>query len=359
MNNTFFKTIFRSLCQMIALIGSVSCFVACSPEQAVEEIEEEPFFILEEIPGRVLTYPTPQKDLEDVNDPAVFMPTGSGRVESAAYGSTRTRGGRPAFHEGVDIAPMERDSKGRALDPVFAVADGRVGYISRRGGNSSYGTYIVLEHTEPFGLYHTLYAHLESVSGSLKVGDEVRCGTTIGRMGNSSTLGIPVQRSHLHFELGVMLNNRFKSWLESKEMTATHGNYHGWNLVGLNPDVLFPLMKEEKPFVFEDCILNTPVAFRLVVEVKEKPEYYHRYPSLWIGDDPAGAMVVDVSESGVPLRARSASEEEKSMLGTYNSRVLEAFSEVLGRNAKRIVVPKGERWITGSNANQWLDILLY
>jgi len=310
-------------------------------------------------PGQVLGFPTPQTSLGEKSNPAVFMPTGSGRVESAAFGSTRTRQNRPAFHEGVDIAPMERDSKKRALDPIFSVADGRVGYIHRRAGNSSYGIYVVLLHEDRLGEYYTLYAHLASVPEELKVGDGVAHGTEIGRMGHTSTLGIPVQRSHLHFEFGTMLNSRFDEWLRSKKMTRTHGNHHGWNLAGLNPAELFSFMKSGEPFVFETCILNTPVAFRLLLKVDRKPDYYGRYPLLWIGEEPDGAIAMDVSESGVPLRARAATPEETERFGKYNSRVLEAYPDVLGRNGKRFVVPKGDRWITGPNANQWLEILLY
>ena len=309
--------------------------------------------------GLQLTFPTPQTRLEEADNPKVFMPTASGRVVSAHYGSTRTRGNGAAFHEGIDIAPMERDSKGRALDPVFAVADGRVGYINRRAGNSSYGIYVVLMHDDRCGEYYTLYAHLASVPDSLQAGDGVARGTEIGRMGNSSTQGIPVQRSHLHFEFGTMLNSRFDRWLRKNKMTATHGVYHGWNLAGLNPQELVAFMKDGANFVFQTCILDTPVAFRLVVKADKRPDYYYRYPVLWEGSDPSGAMVMEVSEGGVPLRARAAAPEEAARLGKYNSRVLEAFPEVLGRNGKKLVVPKGDRWITGSNANQWLDILLY
>lgn len=341
-----------------AIILIVHCLViaACwmlHSEKPEERVTEKPH------PGLVLGFPTPQTKLDEADNPKVFMPTASGKVVSAAYGSTRTRDGKPAFHEGVDIAPMERDSKKRSLDPVFAVADGRVGYISRRAGNSSYGIYVVLLHEDRLGEYHTLYAHLASVPEELKAGDDVARGMEIGRMGHTSTLGIPVQRSHVHFEFGTMLNSRFDEWLRSKKMTRTHGNHHGWNLAGLNPTELFPFMKSGEPFVFETCILNAPVAFRLLLKVDGKPDYYCRYPLLWVGEEPDGAIAMDVSGGGVPLRARAATPEETELFGKYNSRVLEAFPDVLGRNGKRFIVPKGERWITGKDADQWIDILLH
>lgn len=315
------------------------------------------------VPGQLLCFPTPQSRLDDSSNPAVFMPTESGRVESAWYGSTRTRkSGRsflPAFHEGVDIAPVERDSRGRARDPVFAVADGRVGYISRTTGNSSYGIYIVLLHDDPLGEYYTLYSHLASAGDGLKEGDSVTRGAEIGRMGSTSTLGIPVQRSHLHFEFGTILNDRFGDWFHSKKLKPFHGRLHGWNLAGLNPAELFPYMTNGQHFVLQQHITNCPAAFRMLVPVTEKPDYYRRYPLLWSGEEPSGAMVIDVSEGGVPLRARAATGEETSMLQKNKPQVLEAFPEILGRNGMRLVVEQAGEWIPGRNSEQWVEILLY
>lgn len=331
------------------------------PPVAVEPVVVEPVVVVH--PGQILGFPTPQTKLAEADNPLVFMPTSSGRVASAAYGSARTRKiGRQylaAFHEGVDIASMERDSKGRARDPVFAVADGRVEYINRRAGNSSYGIYMVLFHEDRIGEYYTLYAHLASVTDVLSAGDSVARGVEIGRIGNTSTLGIPVQRSHLHFEFGTFLNDHFKRWLQSKKMTTIHGRAHGYNLTGLNPAELFPYMTNGVPFVFEQCITRVPVAFRMIVSTDQKPDYYCRYSSLWMGDEPSGGMVMDVSEGGVPLRARAATPEEIASLSRKKFRVLEAFPEVLGRNGKRLVVSSGGKWIPGKNAAQWLDILLY
>ena len=315
------------------------------------------------IPGLLFSFPTPQTRLDESNNPAVFMPTESGKIESAWYGSTRTRKfGKfflPAFHEGVDIASTERDSKGLAKDPVFATADGRVGYISRVGGNSSYGIYVVLLHTDTIGEYYTLYAHLASVGADLKEGDAVLHGAEIGRIGNTSTLGIPVHRSHLHIEFGTLLNDRFSNWFRKEKLKPFHGNMHGYNLAGLNPMDLFPYMTNGQRFVFQQYITNCPVAFRLILPVVVKPDYYCRYPSLWIGGDPSGAIVIDVSESKVPLRARAATEEEAASIQKNKPRVLEVFPEILGRNGSRIIVEHDGSWTLGRNGEQWLEILLY
>ena len=367
--NSFYKTLLL-WAALGVLIGGA--FIGCclltehiqnrSADRA-EEVADLPPPPPEVLPGLVMGFPTAQTNLTAVTDPTVYMPTASGRVVSALYGSTRTRkfGSRflAAFHEGMDIAPMSRDSRQAPKDLIHSVADGKVAYISRRGGNSSYGTYVVMAHKDRVGEYYTLYAHLASVPKGLSAGDVIERGTEIGIMGHSSTLGIPVQRSHLHIECGTMLNSRFSSWLKSKKMTGTHGNYHGYNLVGLNPAEMVPFMISGKPFDFQTCMLETPVAFKLLVAVKRKPNYYERYPVLWSGEAPQGAIVMEVSEGGVPLRGRAATADEKNQIKGKKWLVLEGFPDVLGRNGKRLVGTKSGKWIPGSNLPQWLDIFLY
>lgn len=329
-------------------------------EPTVVEPPPEP----EPEPGFQIGFPTPQIRLVETNSLEVYMATGSGRVESAWYGSVRTRKYRnsylPSFHEGVDIAPTARDSRGRALDDVFAVADGTIGYINRVAGNSSYGIYVVLLHESRLGEVFTLYAHLASASDSLRAGQPVARGDIIGRMGHTSTLGIPVQRSHLHFEFGTVLNRRFETWFRGKKLKPNHGMLHGYNLAGLNPMGLFEWMGQGRPFDPLNYIKDAPVAFRMLVPTDTLPDYYQRYPVLWIGDTTTrGAMVMEVSEGGVPLFARAATDEEKARINNRKPVVLEVFPEILGRNGERLVVQRNGDWQPGRKSEQWLEILLY
>ena len=58
--------------------------------------------------------------------------------------------------------------------------------------NRGYGNYIVIKHNE---IYSTLYAHLQTIS--VKTGDKVRFGQTIGTTGNTGLSTYP----HLHYEV--------------------------------------------------------------------------------------------------------------------------------------------------------------
>lgn len=306
--------------------------------------------------------PTPQRMWNEVDNPQVYMPTGSGRIISASYGSVRTNSsGRASFHEGVDIGPT-RWERGRATDAIFAVADGEVAYINRAGGNSSYGIYVVIAHQDRIGEVYTLYSHLASVPKSLSQGDTVTRGQEIGIMGHSSTLGIPQQRSHLHFEICMMLNPDFLRWYQSKKLTPSHDRYHGFNLIGLNPHLLLTRLhdRDEARFSFAEALRLTPTAWTLLLATDRLPSYFQKYPTLWQGDlYYRGPLVMEVSESGAPLSGRPATPEEIETLGTRKTRVLEVNTEVLGRNGTRHILRQNGVWDVASAGERWLEILLY
>jgi len=89
--------------------------------------------------------------------------------------------GQMTFHRAVDLA-------GRMGDPVKAALKGTVLYVDN---NRNLGNFIILKHGE----YQTLYAHLSAVS--VKVGEQVNQGQTIGKVGDTGYTTGP----HLHFEV--------------------------------------------------------------------------------------------------------------------------------------------------------------
>ncbi len=312
-----------------------------------------------------LQYPTAQTNWFDAPLESWVQPTASGRVESGLYGSTRTAnsGGRihPSFHEGLDIQPVERDRAGRPLDDVRAAADGRVAYINRHSGNSNYGIYVALTHDDAVGEVYTFYSHLLSVADSLRAGQTVAAGDVLGRLGNTPPRIIPMARAHLHFEIGVVINQHFDGWMKSRKTRNDHGMYNGWNLLGIDPLAVYADQRDQgETFTLLDHLRALPVAAELVLPARRLPDYYTRYPALWEGDAFTGpALVVAISEGGVPLRGRMATTEEAGRLKGRSPVVLTADAEVLGRNGRRLVVAAGDGWAPGSQAARWADILLY
>lgn len=313
-------------------------------------------------PWPAFSHPSPQRDWDQTENPAVYMPTGSGRVESAGYGSVRTNSsGRASFHEGVDIAPVAW-SRGKAADKVFAASNGRIAYINRVAGNSSYGIYVVIAHADDLGEVYTLYAHLASVTPGLKADQPVTMGAEIGQIGHSSTLGIPAQRSHLHFEMGLRLNPAFDRWYRKQKMTPDHGNYHGFNFAGFDPrKMLIPLSrKDQVPFSYAHTLKQEPVAWQLLLRTRHAPRYFEQYPKLWQGAPYEGkVLLLEMSESGIPLRGRNADENESAMLGSLKSLVSFVDEAALGRNGLRHVAKSGGKWQLATNGERWLEILMY
>ena len=90
----------------------------------------------------------------------------------------------PAIHTGIDL----RGDKG---DPVRVTATGTVTIASRQGG---YGNMVEVDHGNGFS---TRYGHLSEID--VKVGQAVRIGQTIGKIGSTGRSTGP----HLHYETRV------------------------------------------------------------------------------------------------------------------------------------------------------------
>ncbi|MDD5676713.1 MAG: M23 family metallopeptidase [Kiritimatiellae bacterium] len=311
---------------------------------------------------RNLVFPTDQG--LDRNDPDVFQPTASGRPESALFGSVRTtrrgKGLAASFHEGVDIAAGQRDDAGRPQDAVYAVADGAVAYVNTIAGNSNYGKYAVLIHACPSGVVYTLYAHLAAISPGVGLGRAVQAGNVLGVVGHTANPPIPLAQAHLHFEVGLIMNARFNQWFHAHKFKNGHGNYNGWNLLAVNPLAVFESQHQQPAFDFFQYIAAQPAAFEIVLAARRKPDFFDRYPCFWEGEKYRGAgLQMAVSEDGLPLRGRNATESERQLLGTRKNAVLRVDPAALGRNGSHLVVCRNGLWRLGREGEKWCDMLMY
>jgi peptidoglycan LD-endopeptidase LytH len=157
------------------------------------------------------------------------------------FGCVRTDGRQ--MHEGIDIKCVQRDRRGEPMDRVMATADGIVAYINSRAGLSNYGKYLVLRHRIDGINVYSIYAHLSAIQAGLRTGSTVTAGQTIAIMGHTANTheGISRDRAHLHFEIDLVMNERFATWYKERfpGQRNDHGNWNGLNLVGLDPRVLF------------------------------------------------------------------------------------------------------------------------
>lgn len=249
---------------MVTRRGFLSSF-ACAIGASIGGLT--PSLLAQETPkprGLRLYSPTGQKRLDGAIREGVFMDTGTGKPESGMFGNTRRYAdGSPRFHEGIDIAPLQPWRRTELpTDRIYSAAAGKVVYINTYTKNKSlYGNYVVLWHTIPdFGNVYTLYGHLRQISKDLKLGEEIPARTFLGVMGNVPD--IPVARSHLHFEIGI-LQNQFYPMIDDQ-----HGVWNGANLFGIDPCVAFGAQFHYGSFDFGAYLAEKPEAFCVAIDGK-------------------------------------------------------------------------------------------
>jgi len=115
------------------------------------------------------------------------MPAGAPSIAQGFNDNTKEES--TSAHVGLDIVAT-------IGTPVLAVAPGEVTKVT--GSNPMSGRLIVIDHGKDRSgaVYSTLYFHLDSQL--VKIGDQVKRGQIIGRVGAT---GLLASYPHLHFEL--------------------------------------------------------------------------------------------------------------------------------------------------------------
>jgi len=283
---------------------------------------------------------------------------------SGTFGCVRSDGHQ--LHEGLDIRCIQRDKRSEPLDPVLATADGTVAYINKRAGLSNYGNYLILRHVVEGVEVYSLYAHLREIRADLKHGAAVKAGEAVAVMGRTSNTreGISRERAHVHFELNLMINERFPAWYAKTfpGQRNDHGGWNGQNLVGLDPRVI--LMEAQRPggkFSLVEHLRNQTELCRVFVR-DTNFSWLKRYPAL-VKANPAATKEgivgyeLALNYCGLPyeLIPRAASEvksKSKVVLLSVNA------TEQQKHSCRKLVTrDKRGQWQLG-NAGQHLVSLL-
>jgi murein DD-endopeptidase MepM/ murein hydrolase activator NlpD len=204
------------------------------------------------------------------------------------------------FHEGIDIAPVNRDNAGNPLDSVSSIADGQVVHCNTVAAHSNYGKYVVVEHRWDNASVYSLYAHLADITCT--TGETVKAGTPLGRMGCSGS-GLNRTRAHLHFELALLLSPHYEEWHKvGVGGTNRHGLFNGINLAGFDAARFFLAQKANPDLPISAFIASIPVYFKVTVPAKGTPDFVTRHP--WtcrvIPEAPA-SWEISFSATGLPL----------------------------------------------------------
>ena len=313
-----------------------------------------------------LQLPTANRALFEKGGEEKFFVGTVGRTwVSGTFGCVRSEGWQ--VHEGLDIRAIQRDKRGESTDPVMATADGVVAYVNAKPSLSNYGNYIILRHSiDGFELY-SLYAHLSGIRAGLKIGQSVKTGETIATMGRTSNTreGISKDRAHVHFELDLILNERFPGWYKEKFPTQRndHGLWNGQNLVGLDPRlILLEQQAQGGKFRLAQHIKAQTELCRVQVRATDFP-WLKRYPQL-IKNNPrakqegVAGYEVALNFNAVPfeLIPRAASElkgKAKIQLMAVNE------AEQRKNPGRKLVTKRSGRWELTNAGQNLLDLLTY
>lgn len=302
------------------------------------------FVALAAIPAKAsLIWPTPNPAFQN-GEPieAYVQPTVSGNPESGLFGCVRNSGTR--FHEGLDLFPIMRDSRGEALDPIYAVLPGRVVHVSRVSGYSSYGRYVVLEHDGEVPRFHTLYAHLASVADGIMPGARVEAGTVLGIMGRSASYSIPRNRAHLHFEIGFRLSDDFQTWYDRQKFGSQnrHGVWNGMNLVSIDPLEFYQAIRRGEVTNLHEHLRRLPAAVRIRVYSSQVPDFVENFPALVSKPFDSNALVawdIAFTQYGVPKEWTPRLAGEEGLAGRSGDVQVLAYGPSLlkGQSCRRVL----------------------
>lgn len=309
-------------------------------------------------------------------NPALFEPGGEAQYfvgtagkpwTSGTFGCVRSEGHQ--FHEGIDIRCVQRDARGEPADLVVATADGSVCYINRRPSLSNYGNYLILRHwVEGLEIY-SLYAHLREIRADLKPGTPVQAGEPLGWMGRTANTreGISLERAHLHFELNLLLNDRFAQWLKQRHPRERndHGDWNGRNLVGIDPAAVLVAQHVQGPrFSLIQALRGQAALCRVWVGATNFP-WVRRYAPL-VRPNPRAAQEgvagyeLALTFNGLPFECIPRAASEVGMGKPPRVRLLSVnAAEAQARPCGRLVTRTGSRWALTSRALELLDLLTF
>jgi murein DD-endopeptidase MepM/ murein hydrolase activator NlpD len=284
---------------------------------------------------------------------------------TGTFGCVRSGGWQ--MHEGLDIRCLQRDGHGEPTDPVLAAADGTVVYISMRPSLSNYGNYLILQHQVEGLEVYSLYAHLREIRQDLKVGQPVKAGESVAIMGRTANTreSISKDRAHVHFELNLLVNDRFASWYKKTfpGQRNDHGEWNGQNLLGIDPKaILLSEHEADAKFSLVAFLQDQPELCRVLVHKTYFP-WLKRYsplvrPNPLAEKEGVAGYEIALNFNGVPfeLIPRAASQ----IKGKGKFRLISVNEPEYHKNpARRLVAKRGARWELTSHGLNLLEMLTY
>ena len=308
-------------------------------------------------------FPTKNRFLLDENGSELFFArtAATKHWSSGAFGCVRNSQTR--LHEGIDIASIEHDENGEPTDPVTAIFHGEVAHINRNTAASNYGKYVVLRHSLDGFSFYSMYGHLNKIHANIRVGIKMDTGNELGILGRTTNTRDKIERwrAHLHFEIGIQLNSRFKEWFNTwyKDGINRHDNWNGLNLLGLDGAAI--LVKDQAAMMdFVSHLKTEPVLCRVRVNQNEI-DFIERHQQLCKNPNPQEEPIAwDISFNflGIPTRAEAVFEPQTNT--KINYKLLSVNERVHNQHpCSGLVFKKGQSWVLTSKGQRLMDLLIF
>jgi len=214
----------------------------------------------------------------------------------------------------------------------------------------------------PRGL-HALCASGADCAG-LRVGERVTRGQVIGTMGHSSGgYSIPKERSHLHFEIGLMMTRDFQLWYGRRQFGSANeqGVWNGMNLMGIDPLDFLAQWRSGRVTTFQDYFSRLEPVVTLRIATLRTPDFIQRYPALLTKELPLGPVAgweIKCSWTGLPFAWTPLSAAEVIGLPRDQPRILAVNAEVERRQrSKSLAVSQRGTWKIGKDLETVLQQL--
>jgi murein DD-endopeptidase MepM/ murein hydrolase activator NlpD len=195
----------------------------------------------------------------------------------------------------------------------------------------------------------------------------VKAGQRIATMGRTANTreGISKDRAHLHFELNLLVNERFSSWFRkaNPKQRNDHGGWNGQNFLGLDPRlILLQQRAKGDKFSLLEFIQNQPEMVRVTVRASTFP-WVQRYPML-IKPNPSAppqgiaGYELALNYNGVPFQIIPRTAAELTSRSKY--RLVSVNEAEYRKNpGRRLVNNTRGRFELGNRGVTLLDVLTY
>jgi peptidoglycan LD-endopeptidase LytH len=294
-----------------------------------------------------------------------FAPTPGKPWMSGTFGCVRTDGAQ--MHEGLDIRSVQHDKRGEPTDPVMSTADGTVAYANHKSGLSNYGRYLVIRHDIEGVEVYSLYAHLSEIRAGLNPGTSVKAGEVIGILGRSSNTrsGIGKDRAHVHFELNLLVNDRFAEWFKKANPGERndHGIWNGRNMIGLDPRQILLAQRSQGASFSLRQFLQSESEFCRVLVHDTRFAFVRRYAALIVpnpalGSQPVAGYELVLDFNGLPFQIIPRAAGDFKAASKY--RLLSVNAAAYERNhCRKLVMRHGNTWQLTTHGQSLLDLLTY